>query len=307
MKKQINKGFTLIELLVVIAIIGILASMLLPTLAKAKKKANRLKCSNNVGQLGKAQITFAGDYGSFMWHLSESECKDAYASDYRDGTLLGAGKSWRFAKGYHLCEVRYVNVSPGIRSSLLSSKMLLSPSDPKAKSHNQRDNTEGKLNGFARQLEDGGPSHRGYIMHHQAGSYGHHIGGDDLKPESVLHFSRNVAGSGDQWIRSAAAGNTWTGWGHVSRTLRIGTDVAGGSLTVTDHNWIGPESANAGHARAFAMSGLDAGTGNYSTSDGSVTQGDDTQWGAALVAAKNATGGNQSEFPRGGSISRFRQ
>lgn len=81
MKTNRAKRFTLIELLVVIAIIGILASMLLPALSRAREQARRAVCLGQLRQSGMAIQSYAGDFDERLPN------EGLYSSDHNNSVL----------------------------------------------------------------------------------------------------------------------------------------------------------------------------------------------------------------------------
>ena len=82
--------FTLIELLVVIEIIAILASMLLPALARARESAHRTKCSGQLRSFGQAFAMYAGDNQDFLTSNGRQKNSDPYWMG-QIATYIGVG------------------------------------------------------------------------------------------------------------------------------------------------------------------------------------------------------------------------
>jgi prepilin-type N-terminal cleavage/methylation domain-containing protein len=71
--RRSSRAFSLIELLVVIAIIGVLVSLLLPALGKARRAARDGRCLSNLRQIGVAWTLYTNDYNRFPWGEGDDE------------------------------------------------------------------------------------------------------------------------------------------------------------------------------------------------------------------------------------------
>ena len=192
----------------------ILASMLLPALANAKAKANRIKCVNNLGSIGKSLIGFADENDQRLpWQLTKVQ----QASHKFNSPGIGARRA-----------AQVVNIA-AMRSKLQTPKILHSPCDPERTTDNETLQSKWK-SASEREIAAG----FSYVFAAP--------GGDVQRPSTVLALTRNIRSSlmsgwvgGDDSIRrnsGSARGRTdeLTSHPHAMRGLERGQ----GQLVLAD-------------------------------------------------------------------------
>jgi prepilin-type N-terminal cleavage/methylation domain-containing protein len=258
--KQLRKrkigAFTLIELLVVIAIIAILASMLLPALARAKQKAQRIQCINNLKQVGTAYRIWSNDNGD-KFPAQQTVSLGGW-EDYVDtytGTTIGS--------------MTYYNYTLMQNEMGQSPKVVLCPSDDR----NANTNFYGPgAYGITPSTVGGGVALQATsgTFNNMFLSYWVGVGANDTYPQALLGGDRNLGATGtggtsqDQNYGFSAPATSSTGYEVILDT--------NGSVSAAPSTLCIPATGLVGWSAKLHSAGNLAGAGNVLLGDGSAQQ-----------------------------------
>jgi len=277
-----RKAFTLIELLVVIAIIAILAAMLLPALAAARRKAQRINCISNLKQIG-TSFRMWGDDNNDQYPqivLIENGGVEQYVYSQQNPTLnvpMPSGTAFSgLTAGYHEAAPFVV-----LSNQLANPAVLACPSDSTVTTFGGT-RTPGVATNFNEFFYASGsstaslsPINDSYVSYFVCGD------ASDTQPQTILAGDRNISSNaganGGGGINSATYQNPIPG---MTGSLTPYSDGLGnqgkGNLANVDWvNW------------AWTANDLHLGNGNILQADGSAHQDSVSDLQTALLNATN--------------------
>ena len=193
-----DRGFTILELLITVSILSALAALLLPSLARAKERARRVYCQNNLKQITLALKIFAQDHeDDYPWHALPA-----------DGGTYGssAATGWRNFRA--------------VSNELLTPKPLVCPSDATTK-----------------MIAGDWPQYTEAAYRSNALSYFTGLDGFEELPIAMLAGDRNIAGGTASSCGSvSASGVAAQKYGEANSSIRWANAVHGlaGHVALTD-------------------------------------------------------------------------
>jgi prepilin-type N-terminal cleavage/methylation domain-containing protein len=277
MKQQTKKAFTLIELLVVIAIIAILAAMLLPALAAAKKKAQKINCVNNLKQVGLAFRIWSGD-NSDKYAMSVAAASGG-AQEYVN---YGTTTSGRLNPGM---------VFMVMSNELSTPKVVYCPSD---NFHNNGAANSFSYTNFVHCTAPNGNTLA--TAANAAGAASYFINGDatESDPQIIL--------SGDENIGTVGTANNGGASYGLTGTSATAPDARGWSVCLGGNgqnpiSWATATSGTVAGAFGWTTTDFHAKSGNLALSDGSVQQASVSGLHTALQNSTNTVAVQNFNFP----------